>query len=323
MVMVSLRQLRYFLEVVDAGGFSAAAERLFVAQSALSRQISELERELQAVLLERSSKGVTLTPAGRTFVDEARRVLTELEGSIALTRSVARGEQGTVRLAHSSSVPFAGPLPAVLRAHLQGNPGVSVDISTLSSEQQQDEVEAGRIDLGLVRLPVLRPAPSLVCERIALERLLLLVPPGHALANRTSVSVAALASEPFVSLPHRERGGLSYRVAQLCQQHGFFPKAAVATSRKVTLVNLVAAGFGVAIVPESLAALVQADVRRVALEDENADSEVALLRRRDAGDLAIALGDALRQGLHGAFQASLEGARPRIVAEPADPAAPK
>ncbi|MFJ2992646.1 LysR substrate-binding domain-containing protein [Pandoraea sp. NPDC087047] len=297
MVMVSLRQLRYFLEVVDAGGFSAAAERLFVAQSALSRQISELERELQAVLLERSSKGVTLTPAGRTFVVEARRVLTELEGSVALTRSVARGEQGTVRLAHSSSVPFAGPLPPALYAHLQANPGVSVDISTLSSEQQQDEIEAGRIDVGLVRLPVLRPAPSLVCETIVRERLLLLVPQGHALAGETSVSVAALASEPFVSLPHRERGGLSYRVAQLCQQHGFFPVAARATSRKATLVNLVAAGFGVAIVPESLAALAGADVRRVALNEANADSEVALLRRRDAGGLVVALGSALREAL--------------------------
>ena len=297
MVMVSLRQLRYFLEVVDAGGFSAAAERLFVAQSALSRQISELERELQAVLLERSSKGVTLTPAGRTFVAEARRVLTELEGSVALTRSVARGEQGTVRLAHSSSVPFAGVLPPALYAHLEANPGVSVDISTLSSEQQQDEIEAGRIDMGLVRLPVLRPAPSLVCETILRERLLLLVPAGHALAGKASVSVAALASEPFVSLPHRERGGLSYRVAQLCQQHGFFPVGARATSRKATLVNLVAAGFGVAIVPQSLAALAGPDVHRVALDDANADTEVALLRRRDAGGLVVALGDALREAL--------------------------
>ncbi|MDM8358237.1 LysR family transcriptional regulator [Pandoraea communis] len=297
MVMVSLRQLRYFLEVVDAGGFSAAAERLFVAQSALSRQISELERELQAVLLERSSKGVTLTPAGRTFLNEARRVLTELEGSVALTRSVARGEQGTVRLAHSSSVPFAGALPAALYAHLQANPGVSVDVSTLSSEQQQDEIEAGRIDLGLVRLPVLRPAASLVCDIISQERLLLLVPPGHALAHQASVSVAALAAEPFVSLPHRERGGLSYRVAQLCQQHGFFPEAAVATSRKATLVNLVAAGFGVAIVPQSLAAMAGPGVRRVALDDANADSEIALLHRRDAGGLVMAVGEAMRAAI--------------------------
>ncbi|WP_235195541.1 MULTISPECIES: LysR family transcriptional regulator [Pandoraea] len=294
MVMVSLRQLRYFLEVVDAGGFSAAAERLFVAQSALSRQISELERELQAVLLERSSKGVTLTPAGRTFVSEARRVLTDLDGSVALTRSVARGEHGTVRLAHSSSVPFAGALPAALHAHLQAHAGVSVDVSTLSSEQQQDEIEAGRVDLGLVRLPVLRPAPSIVCEVVARERLQLLVPAHHALVGKTSVSVAALAAEPFVSVPHRERGGLSYRVAQLCQQHGFFPRAAAATSRKATLVDLVAAGFGVAIVPESLGALAGAQVHRVALDDESASSEVALLHRRDAGALVRAVGDALR-----------------------------
>lgn len=297
MTMVSLRQLRYFLEVVDAGGFSAAAERLFVAQSALSRQISELERELQAVLLERSSKGVSLTPAGRTFVDEARRVLTELEGSVALTRSVARGEQGTVRLAHSTSVPFAGDLPAALHAHLSANAGVSVEISTLSSEQQQDEIEAGRIDLGLVRLPVLRPAPSLICERIAIERLLLLVPAGHALAGETSVRVAALADTPFVSIPHRERGGLSYRVAQLCQQHGFFPRAAAATSRKIALINLVAAGFGVAIVPESLAAMAGPAVCRVTLDDPHAVCEVALLRRRDAGALAVALGEALKLAL--------------------------
>lgn len=304
MVMVSLRQMRYFLEVVDAGGFSAAAERLFVAQSALSRQISELERELQAVLLERSSKGVTLTPAGRTFVNEARRVLTELEGSVALTRSVARGEQGTVRLAHSSSVPFAGALPAALLVHLQANPGVSVDISTLSSEQQQDDIEAGRIDLGLVRLPVLRPAASLVCDTLATERLLLLVPSGHALAGEASVSVAALAAEPFVSLPHRERGGLSYRVAQLCQQHGFFPRAAVATSRKATLVNLVAAGFGVAIVPQSLAAMAGPEVRRVTLDDASADSDIALLHRRDAGGLVIAVGEALRAAIGDAASAS-------------------
>lgn len=298
MIMVSLRQLRYFLEVVDAGGFSAAAERLFVAQSALSRQISELERELQVVLLERSSKGVALTPAGRTFVGEARRLITELDGSVALTRSVARGEQGSVRLAHSSSVPFAGVLPAALRAHLGVHAGVRVEISQLSSEHQQDEIEAGRLDIGLVRLPVLRPAPSLRCERLWIERLMLLVPASHALAGDAPVSVAALSDAPFVSVPHRERGGLSYRVAQLCQQHGFFPREAAAISRKTTLVNLVAAGFGVAIVPEGMRALTVPDVCFVPLADDDAVSEVALLRRRDGGPLADSLAEALLAFVH-------------------------
>ena len=101
--MISLKQFRYFVEIVDAGSYSRAAEKLYVAQSALSRQIKELENEVQALLLMRDARHIELTAAGQVFYDRAKRILDDIEETVRQTRHVGQGSAGIIRLLHSRS----------------------------------------------------------------------------------------------------------------------------------------------------------------------------------------------------------------------------
>ena len=144
-----------------AGGFSRAAERLFVAQSALSRQVRELEDSIGTPLLRRGPRQVELTPAGRAFLPRAQRLLGDLEAARRLAREVGEGGHGLLRLGHSSSVPLVGGLQAALRGYLAAQSGVRLELTQQSSEQQLADLAEGRLDLGLLRLPVLRQHPRL------------------------------------------------------------------------------------------------------------------------------------------------------------------
>lgn len=284
--MISTRQLHYFVEIADSGGFSAASERLFIAQSALSRQIKELESELDTALFERTARQPRLTAAGEAFLARARAMLAELNKASMAAREIGRGQRGLIRLSHSSTVPLTGELLATLKAYLADQPGVSVDVAQQSSEAQLLDIHEQRLDVGLLRLPVLRQREGLVLQPLLTEPLRLAVAADHRLAQRGTVSLKDLAEEPFVSIPHSQRGGLSYLSAQLCMEAGFFPRAAQVLSRKTTQLQLIQAGFGVALLPLSMAALAPVGVTLLGLE-EACQSTVALAYRRDASPLMV------------------------------------
>jgi DNA-binding transcriptional LysR family regulator len=147
-------------------------------------------------------------------------------------------------------------------------------------------VEAGRADIGLVRLPTHRKFPNLQVRELYTEALVLAVAAGHRLAQLPVVEAGALRDEPFVSMPNWAQGGLSYRVAEMCMKNGFVPRAAAATSRKTTLLSLVQAGFGVAVVPESMGAIIPAGVQLLPLAGLECTSTVALVHRQDCSALA-------------------------------------
>jgi len=283
--MISTRQLRYFVEIAESGSFSAAAERLFVAQSAQSRQIKELESQLATPLFERTARQPRLTAAGLAFLPRARNLLGELEKACRLATEIGQGLRGSLRLSHSSTVPLTGALLDRLTGYLQHNPGVSMDIAQLSSEAQLEELAEGRLEFGLLRLPVLRQHEGLCVQPLFDEPLLLAVAADHPLADEPSVYLAQLRDEAFISIPHRQRGGLSYLSAELCMREGFFPRAARVVSRKTTQLQLIQAGFGVALLPRCMRDIAPATLRFVPLADAGCVSTVALAYRRDAGPL--------------------------------------
>ena len=275
--MISTRQLRYFVEIADSGSFSAAAERLFVAQSALSRQIKELEKQLQTPLFERTARQPRLTAAGEAFYPRARNLLSELLKAGEMATQVGKGKLGTLRLSHSSTVPMSGPLLQGISTWLARCPGVSMDIVKLSSEAQLEDIADGRLDVGLLRLPVLRQREGVRVTPLYSEQLLLAVPPDHPLAHRdTPVELVQLRDEALISVPHPQRGGLSYLSAELCMRAGFFPKAARVMSRKTTQLQLIQAGFGIALLPKSMQDIAPANVHFLPLADPDSLSTVAL-----------------------------------------------
>ncbi|MBO9538701.1 LysR substrate-binding domain-containing protein [Herbaspirillum sp.] len=299
--MISFRQLRYFVEIVEAGGYTRAAERLFIAQSALSRQVKELEGDLDVVLLKRDAKQFELTDAGQDFYERSRKILSDIDRAVAQARTIGKGEHGALRLLHSSSVPLSAPLGPTLNEALKAFPGISLEISQAPSEYQAREIDEGSADIGLARLPILRKHPNLESTVLYRERLVAAVPAAHPLARREQVEIAELREEQFVSVPHRDRGGLSYLVAERCIAHGFYPRVARATSRKNSLLSLVNAGFGIAVVPQSMASIsLSAGVSFPAVKDADFYSEVALLRRRDAPAMVDQFVQAFIQGLRAA-----------------------
>lgn len=275
--MISTRQLRYFVEIAESGSFSAAAERLFVAQSALSRQIKELENLLHTPLFERTARQPRLTAAGEAFYPRARNLLGELHKASELATQVGHGQLGTLRLSHSSTVPMSGRVLRGISAWLEQCPGVSLDIVKLSSEAQLEDIAEGRLEVGLLRLPVLRQRDGVRILPLYKEPLLLAVPPGHSLARHSSaIELAQLQDQAFISIPHPQRGGLSYLSAELCMRAGFFPKAARVMSRKTTQLQLIQAGFGIALLPESMRDIAPANIHFLPLADPDCHSTVAL-----------------------------------------------
>ncbi|MNZ94130.1 HTH-type transcriptional regulator CatM [compost metagenome] len=283
--MISIRQLRYFVEIAESGSFSAAAEQLHIAQSALSRQIKELEQHLDTLLFERTARQPRLSAAGQAFLPRARTLLVDLEKAESLAREVGQGVRGNLRLNHSSTVPLTGQLLMRLSGYLHEHPGVSMEIAQQSSEAQLEALAHGRLEVGLLRLPVLRQHEGLCVLPLFEEPLLLAVAEDHPLARESSVCLAQLRDEPFISIPHRQRGGLSYLSAELCMRAGFFPKAARVMSRKTTQLQLIQAGFGVALLPQCMQDIAPASLKFIALADEGCSSTVALAYRRDAGPL--------------------------------------
>lgn len=291
--MPSLKQIRYFLSVADLGGFTPAAAALFVAQPALSRQIAQLEEELGFQLFDREARGVRLTPAGAVYRERVLAVDNLLSAAAEEGGQLARGEAGVLRLLHSSSIPARSLLPSIAE-FLAACPRARIDLDRIASELQVSMVADGNADLGIIRLPVLRRDPAVRFMELAPESLWVALPGGHPLARREYLHLAELEQEPFVSAVHRERGGLARLVTDLCLRSGFVPRVARVTSRKTSLLDLVAAGLGVAVVPERMTSITAEGLTYRRLADEGAQALSALVLPLQATALAARFADILR-----------------------------
>jgi len=292
--MPSLRQIRYFLTVADLGGFTPAAAALFVAQPALSRQIARLEAELGFALFIRAARGVSLTPAGAVYRARVLGVDQQLAAAAEEGGQLARGDAGVLRLLHSSSLPASSLMPAILQ-FLAESPRARIDLDRISSEVQVSEIATGKADIGVARLPVLRRDTAVSFDELPAERLWVALSAAHALAARDGVRIGDLQPECFVSAVHRERGGLARRVTELCAQRGFVPRLARVITRKTSLLNLVGAGLGVAVVPERMTTLSAPGLVYRRLLDADALAASALILPLQPTPLALRFADIMRR----------------------------
>ncbi len=245
---MELRHLRYFLAVSEERHFGRAAQRLRIAQPPLSRQIQALETELGFSLFDRSRRRVELTPAGATLDAHARRVFDVLDTGLNEARRTAAGQVGRITVGYVSSVALSG-LPELLLAFRARSPGVEVVLRELSPHEQVEGLRARRIDVGFLRGPV--EEDDLASRRVRREPIVAALPAGHRHDGRSRLDLALLAQEPFVSFP-RQRCPVFYdALIRLCHDAGFTPRI-VQEAPHLDIVSLVAAGFGVALVPGSL-----------------------------------------------------------------------
>ncbi|MDC4402565.1 LysR family transcriptional regulator [Acinetobacter baumannii] len=280
MVMLTLKQFQYFIKIVEEGSFTAASEKLFIAQSALSRQMKLLEEEIDFQLFDRTDKRVKLTAAGEVFYKKIKDNLLYLNEIIDLSKSVSEGKNRQIKLAHSSSIVVDNTKVQILK-EVSLTQQLSFEINTLSSEQQILALLNGEIDIGLIRPPVRHTLDSINTLKLYEEPLMVAVHIDHAKFSKSEkVYLKDLKHECFVSTPHAERGGLSYLVANLCLAAGFTPQKASIQSRKISQLQLVAANLGVGIVPAEFQQILPANVKLIPLADSLSLSEVLLVYRK-------------------------------------------
>lgn len=255
--------MRYFVAVAEELHFGHAARRLRIAQSALSRQIQSLEKELMVQLLARNRRRVQITAAGQVFLDRARLILARAEDAMLATQRASGGASGTLNLGFVGSATY-DVLPAALRAFRQSAPRVELTLSEMTVHAQLEALMEKRIDVGLLRLPA--KTAGLVFRTVSREPLFVALPSAHPLAQLPSIRLAALAGEPFVLYPDHPRPSWTEFVVGLCQQAGFQPIVAQRTVEIQTTLSLVAAGIGLSIVPECVGNILRSDVvyRRLA-----------------------------------------------------------
>jgi len=253
---MDLRHLRYFVAVAEERHFGRAALRLHMAQPPLSRQIQALEAELGFKLFERSRRRVEVTAGGTVLLDRARRVFAELDRAVHEARRASTGETGRVAIGYLSSLAYSG-LTGYLRAFREELPAVEVVLRELAPSEQLEAIKDGRIDVGLLRGPI--DDPSIVSERVRRERLLLAMPVDHPLAARTRVPLALTAKEPFVAFPRARAAAFYDSLIALCARAGFSPRI-VQEAPQLDMLSLVAAGFGIAILPESIREVHRPDI---------------------------------------------------------------
>lgn len=290
---MDLRRLRQFTAVAETLHFGRAAERLAMAQPPLSRGIRALEDELGVALFERDKKRVALTDAGLALLPEAKALLAAAERLAHTARTAAGGERGELTLAFVSIVDYSF-LPRLLRRFTQTWPGVRVVLREATTDVQLQALARAEIDAGILLGPLqdkglagLGPE-SLVYQRLQAESLVLALPDGHPRAGRGAsrsirpVALGSLAHEPFISIPRQIAPRLHDAIISACSEAGFSPHIVQEAIQMQTIISLVSAGMGVALVPESLMTLKRPGVVYRRLRGaRTAAVELGLAWRRD------------------------------------------
>ena len=248
-MLMELRQLRYFLVVADELHFGRAAERLHLTQPPLTVAIRRLEAELGVQLFDRTTRRVTLTPAGEAFRRRIQDVVTELDDAAGDVASVAAGLSGRIRVGFVSSASYS-TIPEAIRVFRERRPRVELVLSPLTSGEQVEQLLDGELDLGVLRDP--GEVPGLVLERVSTEALVAVVPEIHPLASREEIRPQDFQGEPMILFPYRLMPGFVARVLDLFDTAGVSPNVVQQTIHQETVLGLVAAGLGLSILPESV-----------------------------------------------------------------------
>jgi DNA-binding transcriptional LysR family regulator len=277
--LMELRHLRYFVAVAEELNMRRAAERLHVSQPPLSRQIHDLESEMGTKLFLRTKQGVELTEAGRFFLKEARQVLSQSQRAVQLAQAAGRGEAGHLDIAYNAA--FFDPLFAqVMRVFRQRFPSVELRIRDLLTYQQVQELLERRIDLGYVGLRFSELEKELAFECLRKASLCVALPPGHCLARQRRVALRALAKEQFVAPP---RSAPAYRdlLLKFCRTAGFVPEVVQEGNNAQCMLELVSAGVGVSLVPDTFQQLLPVGVEFRPLTPKMPPVEFHVAWRRD------------------------------------------
>jgi DNA-binding transcriptional LysR family regulator len=270
---IELRHLRYFVAVAEELHFGRAAERLHLAQPPLSQQIRKLEDLLGYPLFLRTSRSVKLTDAGETFLQRARRTLRNVQRDLEETRSIGRGDVGSLHIGFIGSSVLS-TLPGIFRTYRQAFPLVRLHLHESFTSMVMEGLENGSLDAGILRDS--DPVEGINVTTILSEPFVAVLPANHACARQKSMSPASLRGNPFIYYP-RSAGARAYeKPLTLCEEHGFRPQVAQEASNWLTILRLIGAGLGVTIAPACVRKIASAEVVCLPFRGAKAVSNIEL-----------------------------------------------
>lgn len=263
---MELRQLHYFIAVAEELHFGRAAKRLQMTQPPLSQQIQQLEEELGEVLFRRTKRVVELTDAGKVFLEGVKGLFEQLDSTISLTKRAARGEIGTLTIGYVGAATYDF-LPPLIRTYRNQYPDVEIKLRELSTPEQVEELHNRKLDIGLIRPPI--QSDILTTEVIHETPCMLALSIHHPLAGEQRITLSQLRNESFILLSRPIWPGFYDEIVSMCHATGYNPSIRQETTEYHTVIGLVAAGVGIAIVPASLRNFTLKEVVYRKIEDLN------------------------------------------------------
>ena len=247
---MELRHIRYFLAVAEERNFTRAAGKLNIAQSPLSQQIRQLEREIGVPLLTRTTRSVALTYAGEVFYERTRALLADAAIAAEDARKAARGELGSLAVGFTGSATYE-LLPTLVRAYADRYPEVTLRVhSDMVTPRQTEQLLDGRLSVGVLRPPV--TIPGIAVETIRHEPVVVILASRHPATVQRQIDLSDLREEWFISYPDNPASTMYTIMRTACETAGFTPRIRQVVADSATLVALVAADMGIALVPASL-----------------------------------------------------------------------
>lgn len=279
-----MRHLRYFLAVAEELHFRRAAERLYISQPGLSRQVRQFEEQLGFPLLERTNRRVSLTPAGAYLRDEARSLLQQFDAAVAHARDLHRGRAGRINFGYVGSA-MQNLLPNLLLRFRQTHPEVTYGLEALGNQDQLDKLLTRDIDIGFVRLA--QTPPELVSVPLFEDTFSLVLPRDHPLTAATFTGVEQLRDERFILFDPDYSRPYYEQVMTIFADAGFAPEISHRTVHATTIYRLVENNFGLSIVPTSLQAGYAMDVQFIELNGIPQRTTLSAVWRRDNDNPAV------------------------------------
>jgi DNA-binding transcriptional LysR family regulator len=283
---MELRHLRYFVTVAEELNFTRAARRIGIEQPPLSQQIRQLEQEVGAGLFLRLPRGVALTDAGASFVQDAREILERVRLATEHAQRVASGNLGRLRVGMINSAPFHPFVPRVIREFGQHYPEVVLSLEENTTPILAQAAREGTVDAAFLR-PLLGEAADLVIETLFDEEMVVALPDGHRLTRLRLLPLAALAQESFVLFPRPVGSGLYDEIISACRRAGFSPHIGHEVRQVTSIANLVAADLGVSLVPASMQQVLSTGVVYRPIEGDAPKARMSLAYRKDDPSAAV------------------------------------
>lgn len=277
---MELRELRCFTVLAEELHFARAAQRLGVVQSGVSRLVAGLETDLGGKLFNRGKRSqVTLTTTGLLFLPEARAILQQAERGEYIGRRAARGEVGRLEIGFVATSAWDGTASNLVRRYHEEVPEVEICLHEMETPRQLEQIAAGKLDIGLLRIRVDYP-PEIKVVRLKQDLLLLALPQAHPLAQAPHLTADMLRGHKFI-LPHfGEEAGFLARLRSLGMAGGFEPELLTAVRDFLTVLTAVAGGLGVGLVPEAAQSLGLPGVVLRRVEGIMLESELMIASRR-------------------------------------------